>query len=271
MVYLQPVALRLEHKTVNCTAMLDTIKQKLLELEKDKNIRILYACESGSRAWGFPSPDSDYDVRFIYARRVDDYLKITDIRDVVDLPVNEVLDIGGWDIRKALKLFLKSNGALYEWLQSPIVYQDTYGFAEELRQLMPKYFSLRACGNHYLAMALNTLHNDLQGEEVKLKRYFYALRSALACKWIIERQTVPPMEFKLLRVLVNDLKFQQAIDGLLEKKQVSDEKTLVEPNITLSNWLTTTLESCKERIGTVASNHQLTDELDTVFRKYILR
>jgi len=251
--------------------MLDTIKQKLLELEKDKNIRILYACESGSRAWGFPSPDSDYDVRFIYARPVDDYLKITDIRDVVDLPVNEVLDIGGWDIRKALKLFLKSNGALYEWLQSPIVYRNDHGFAEELRQLMPKYFSLRACGNHYLAMALNTLRNDLQGEQLKLKRYFYALRSALACKWIIERQTVPPMEFKLLRVLVDDPKFQQAVDGLLETKWVSDEKTLVEPIPVLSDWLVSTLGECKERIGTAASNHQQTDELDTIFRKYISR
>jgi uncharacterized protein len=251
--------------------MLDTIKQKLLELEKDKNIRILYACESGSRAWGFPSPDSDYDVRFIYARPVDDYLKITDIGDVVDLPVNEVLDIGGWDIRKALKLFLKSNGALYEWLQSPIVYRDDHGFAEELRRLMPKYFSLRACGNHYLAMALNTRHNDLQGEQLKLKRYFYALRSALACKWIIERQTVPPMEFKLLRMLVDDPKFQQAVDRLLETKRVSDEKTLVEPIPVLSDWLVSALGECKERIGTTASNHQQTDELDAIFRKYILR
>lgn len=251
--------------------MLDIIKQKLLELETDKNIRILYACESGSRAWGFPSPDSDYDVRFIYVRPVDDYLKINDIRDVVDLPVNEVLDIGGWDIRKALKLFLKSNGALYEWLQSPIVYRDDKGFAEELRLLMPKYFSRRASGNHYLAMSLNTLHNDLKGEQLKLKRYFYAIRSALACKWIIERQTVPPMEFTLLRALVDDLKFQQAVDGLLEIKHVSDEKTLVEPNAVLSDWLTITIDDCKKQIGMVASNHQQTDELDAIFRKYILR
>src|SRR5450755_2879949 len=94
--------------------MLETIKQKLYELETNQNIRILYACESGSRAWGFPSPDSDFDVRFIYARTTNDYLSIHEIKDVIDLPVNEVLDIGGWDIKKALKLFLKSNAPLYE-------------------------------------------------------------------------------------------------------------------------------------------------------------
>ncbi len=249
--------------------MLSTIQQKLRELETDKNIRILYACESGSRAWGFPSPDSDFDVRFIYARPVNDYLKILDIKDVVDLPVNEVLDIGGWDIRKALKLFLKSNGALYEWLQSPIVYRDDNGFAEELRQLMPKYFSPKACGSHYLAMALNTLHNDLQGEQVKIKRYFYALRSAFACKWITEKQTVPPMEFALLRVLANDNTFQDSIDGLLKIKKVSDEKTLINPDAVLDKWLADTIEQCKIELSEIASNHQQTDELDEVFIKYI--
>ncbi|HEY2582378.1 MAG TPA: nucleotidyltransferase domain-containing protein, partial [Mucilaginibacter sp.] len=137
-------------------------KEKLDELEKDNHIRILYACESGSRAWGFPSPDSDFDVRFIYARTKNDYLGIHETKDVIDLPVNDVLDIGGWDIKKALKLFLKSNGPLYEWLQSPIIYKDDSGFTDELRKLMPRYFSSRACGNHYLSMALNTVNNDLQ-------------------------------------------------------------------------------------------------------------
>jgi hypothetical protein len=249
--------------------MLQTIQQKLRELEAAKGIRILYACESGSRAWGFPSPDSDFDVRFIYARPVADYLKIHEIKDVVDLPVNEVLDIGGWDIRKALKLFLKSNGALYEWLQSPILYQDEDGFAEELRQLMPKYFSPRACGSHYLAMALNTVHNDLQGEQVKLKRYFYALRSALACKWIVEKQTVPPMEFDKLRILVVDSVFQDGVNGLLEIKQGSNEKTLVSPDAVLDKWLQETIEHCKAKLPETTSNHQQTDELDEVFRKYI--
>src|ERR1700743_1056887 len=108
--------------------MFDVITEKLKELEHEQKLTILYACESGSRDWVFASPDSDFDVRFIYARHINNYLSITDPRDVVELPVNEVLDIGGWDIRKALKLFLKSNGPLYEWLQSPIVFNDKKHF-----------------------------------------------------------------------------------------------------------------------------------------------
>jgi hypothetical protein len=244
-------------------------KEKLDELEKDNHIRILYACESGSRAWGFPSPDSDFDVRFIYARTKNDYLGIHETKDVIDLPVNDVLDIGGWDIKKALKLFLKSNGPLYEWLQSPIIYKDDSGFADELRQLMPRYFSLRACGNHYLSMALNTVNNDLQTDQVKLKRYFYALRSTLACKWITEKQTVPPMEFEKLRTLVDAETFQLNVNELLNIKSIGNEKTLVDHNHLIDNWLETTLSNCKDIMDQIPSNHQQADELNAIFRKYI--
>jgi len=188
--------------------MNETTLQKLLELEQSENITILYACESGSRAWGFASPDSDFDVRFIYARPLKNYLGITELQDNVGLPVNEVLDIGGWDIKKALKLFLKSNSTLYEWLQSPIVYRGDSAFADDLRKLMPEYFSLRSGANHYLSMAYNTLREDLQTEQVKLKRYFYALRPALACLWIVKKQSVPPMEFTHLRVIIMMTQFR---------------------------------------------------------------
>jgi len=251
--------------------MLETIKQQLRELEQQHHIKVLYACESGSRAWGFPSPDSDFDVRFIYSRKTNDYLNITEPKEVIDLPVNDVLDIGGWDLRKALKLFLKSNGPLYEWLQSPVIYVDDCGFAPELRQLMPKYFSMRAGGNHYFSMALNTVTNDLQAEEVKIKRYFYALRSALACKWITEKQTVPPMELAKLRVLVEDENIQASVDELLEMKLVSNEKTLIKPVAVLDDWLKDTLAGCKAALNEMPANHQQTDELNVIFRKYILQ
>ena len=256
-------------KVVTCTYMFEIIKEKLRELEIDQNIQILYACESGSRAWGFPSPDSDFDVRFIYARKLNDYLSIHEIKDVVDLPVNEVLDIGGWDIKKALKLFLKSNGPLYEWLQSPIIYKDDFGFAGEMRQLMPKYFSLRAGGNHYLSMALNTVNDDLQSEQVKLKRYFYALRSALACKWITEKRTVPPMEFDKLRQLIDEKSIQELINELLKVKLVSNEKTLVSRSKLLHDWLSQTLSICKIALLQIPATHHSTDELNVMFRKYI--
>lgn len=249
--------------------MTETILQKLLGLEQTENIKILYACESGSRAWGFASPDSDYDVRFIYARPLNDYLGITELADNVGLPVNEVLDIGGWDIKKALKLFLKSNSTMYEWLQSPIVYQGDSAFADDLRKLMPEYFSLRSGANHYLSMAHNTLRDDLQTEQVKLKRYFYALRPALACLWIVEKQTVPPMEFTHLRVMITDDEVQNAIDELLAKKKHAVEKAMIAPVPLLNQWLSDTLDSCKDRIPALASEKKYPDELNNIFRKYI--
>jgi predicted nucleotidyltransferase len=257
-------------KIVNCE-MLEIIKEKLTEIERQHHVRILYACESGSRAWGFPSPDSDFDVRFIYAGQQEDYLSIIEKKDVIDLPVNEVLDIGGWDIRKALKLFLKSNSPLYEWLQSPIVYDESSGFANELRRLMGEYFSLRAGGHHYLSMTLNTINNDLQAEKAKIKRYCYALRSALACKWIVERQTVPPMEFGKLLVQVNDQSFQSAIDDLLKVKAISDEKTLIDRIDILDNWLSDTVSACISSISQLPAIHHKPEALNVIFRKYISR
>jgi hypothetical protein len=181
--------------------MTDLIQQKINNIEHNNQVRVLFACESGSRAWGFASPDSDYDVRFIYMQPRDNYLSIREQKDVIELPVTQELDVNGWDIRKALQLFLKSNGPLYEWLQSPIIYKEETGFANELRGLMHNYFSLRAGCHHYFSMARNTFESDLQGELVKLKKYFYALRPALACTWIIDRSSVPPMEFRVLRTI----------------------------------------------------------------------
>ncbi len=124
--------------------MIEEIKKTLKQVEIANDITILYACESGSRAWGFASPDSDYDVRFIYVRPLKNYLSIRDRRDIIEVPVNEILDISGWDIRKALQLFLKSNAPLYEWLQSPVIYKNDSSFLLELSSIMPEYFSLRA-------------------------------------------------------------------------------------------------------------------------------
>ncbi len=249
--------------------MKDIILQKLLELEQLHQIKILYACESGSRAWGFASPDSDFDVRFIYARPINDYLQIAAIPETLGLPVNEVLDIGGWDLKKTLQLFLKSNSPLYEWLQSPIVYLQNDVFAEEIKALMPEYFSLRASANHYLSMAYNTFTQDLQTEQVKLKRYFYALRPALACLWIVQRQTLPPMEFEPLRSLIADDVIQTSINNLMVKKQAADEKALTPPVAVLNDWIGATLTLCKEQSGALSSTKHTTQRLDAIFRKFI--
>jgi predicted nucleotidyltransferase len=249
--------------------MNSTILQKLLELEQTENIKILYACESGSRAWGFASPDSDYDVRFFYVRPLNYYLSITNQPDFIDLPLNDELDLRGWDLRKALKLFLKSNVSPYEWLQSPVVYKQDTSFTDELQLLMPEYFSPRAGANHYASLAFNALTNDLQGTEVNLKRYFYALRSALACLWIVDRQSVPPMEFAKLRAMISDATVQQAIEPLLNQKRAANEKTMASAVPVLQQWLAETLSYCKAQISSLPSEKKQTDELNALFRKYV--
>lgn len=250
--------------------MKDKILEKLDELESNESIRILYACESGSRAWGFASPDSDYDVRFIYTRPSADYLRIHEVKDYAGLPVDEVLDISGWDIRKALKLFLKSNGPLYEWLQSPIIYRQHTDFADELRKLMPAYFNPRAGGHHYLSMAYKTLAEDLAGDRVKLKRYFYALRPALACLWIVDRHEVPPMEFEILRRLITDTVIQQKVDELLARKADVAETAMIEPVPVLNQWLQDMISRCKEAVSRLEDKRMGAEELDGLLRNYLL-
>src|SRR4030065_2466253 len=133
--------------------MEETIRAHLGQIEADENVKVVYACESGSRAWGFPSADSDYDVRFLYVRPVEWYLSIDEKRDVIERLVSEGLDINGWDLKKALGLFRKSNPPLLEWLGSPIVYLEKYSGAAKMRQRAPEYYSPTAYLYHYLHMA----------------------------------------------------------------------------------------------------------------------
>ncbi len=146
--------------------MRERIFQQLEIIEADKDVRILYACESGSRAWGFPSKDSDFDVRFIYVHPTSWYLSIDDKRDVIEKNIDDCLDISGWELRKALRLFRKSNPPLLEWLQSPVVYLEKHKTADKLRDLRVVYFSPKSCLYHYLQMARRNYRDYLQGTQV---------------------------------------------------------------------------------------------------------
>jgi len=176
------------------------IRSELSTLEQANDVMILLSVESGSRAWGFPSADSDYDVRFIYLHKSDWYLSVDleDRRDVIEQPIQELLDISGWDIRKALRLFHKSNPPLLEWLQCSIVYQERFSFAKKLRDLLPDFYSPKASYFHYLHMARGNIQEYLHGDTVWQKKYFYVLRPLLAMLWI-ERSLGPvPIEFNRL-------------------------------------------------------------------------
>ena len=195
--------------------MLDTINEKLNEIEAREGVRILHCVESGSRAWGFASPDSDYDVRFIYARPAEYYLRLDKTRDVIEWQLDDTLDINGWDIKKALQLLHKSNPTLFEWNSSPIVYRTTPEW-ERISNVINSYFVAKQGIYHYLNTARHNYKEFLTGQTVKYKKYFYVLRPILACKWIIDRGTPPPMLFSEL------------MDGYLDEEMTPDLKHLLD-------------------------------------------
>lgn len=205
----------------------EEILRRIKAAEAEHGVKVLYAIESGSRAWGFESPNSDYDVRFIYAHPKEWYLAVDleDKRDVIEYPIVDEIDINGWDIRKALKLFWKSNPAFIEWLQSPIIYVDDDHFADKARDLMPLIASSQKGIYHYLHMAKGNFREYLKKELVPLKKYFYVLRPLLAIMWLEKYDKPAPIEFEVLRKLVSDNKpLDEAISDLLARKRASLEK-----------------------------------------------
>jgi uncharacterized protein len=209
----------------------EKIQVRLKEIELENNIEILLAVESGSRAWGFASPDSDYDVRFIYKNMLPWYISVTPHRDVLEYPIIDDLDYSGWDIRKALYLLSKSNPVLFEWLKSPIIYRADQGFLNTIESAKNNYFSPIGSVYHYLHMAKGNYREYLKQDYVKVKKYFYVLRPILACLWIEKYRTSPPMEFEILREdLLAGTEVNDLISDLVIRKRRSNELSL-EPMI----------------------------------------
>lgn len=220
------------------------IKEKLREIEKQENIRILLAVESGSRAWGFASPDSDYDVRFIYVRQVEDYLKLETVRDVIEYPIDDMLDINGWDLQKTLKLLHKSNPTLFEWFSSPIIYMETE-FADQFRKIMANYFSSKRSLYHYISMAEGNYREYLKRDMVRAKKYFYVLRPILACRWILEKGTHPPMLFSELMASQLPERLRDDVNRLLELKMNSPEVREIPRIEKLNEYMDSSIDEIK--------------------------
>lgn len=201
------------------------IRRRLAAAEAEHDVRIVYACESGSRAWGFASPDSDYDVRFLYVRRPDWYLSfdIERRRDVIEYPIVDEIDCNGWDLRKALYLFSRTNGALLEWLNSPIRYLETGPAAAALRRLAPSAANPLALCYHYSHMARGNAREYLFKEPVRLKKYFYVLRPLLAIRYIEAGLGIPPVEFARLVEAVAPDEIRLPIADLLALKRNTPE------------------------------------------------
>jgi len=196
--------------------MAQAIRKDLARVEAEEGVSILYACESGSRAWGFESADSDYDVRFIFLRPTATYLTISHKRDVIERPLRDGIDLAGWDLRKTLELFRRSNPPLLEWIQSPIVYTMRSSLSARLRALLPQYYSPVSCMHHYLHMAEGNMRQYLKGDEVWTKKYFYVLRPVLACLWIERGLGAVPMELRKL------------VDTLIDRTEMRTEVHLME-------------------------------------------
>lgn len=242
---------------------------RLAAVEHNEGVRILLAVESGSRAWGFPSPDSDYDVRFVYVRPTKWYLSIDleDKRDVIEFPIVDDIDLNGWDIRKALRLFRRSNPTLIEWLQSPIRYKSSDNFGDALNGLLRSTYSCPRGIYHYRSSAKATYAKYLRTPQVRLKKYFYALRPLLAVRWIETYQSVPPIEFSLLLALIeNDVPLYSDIDNLLKAKQISSEMALAEPIPRIQRFIESELCRLKSLTPGNADRSASNTQIDELFR-----
>jgi uncharacterized protein len=251
--------------------MIDEIKSELLKLELQHDIKILYAVESGSRAWGFASTDSDWDVRYIYIHRLDWYLKIDDWKDSQEEILPNDIDLSGWELKKALRLFRKSNPPMLEWLRSPIIYLQQFSTADKLRDLTNEFFNPKSCLHHYLHMAEGNYREYLQKENVRVKKYFYVLRPILACDWIKQTNTMAPMEFhKLLESQVIDKNVKAKIQNLLTRK-IAGEELNEEPKIqVLNDFLEQKIEFYNDYVKSLGQSEKAdTTRLDELFKETV--
>ena len=245
--------------------MIDVINEKIQEIEKKENVRVLHCVESGSRAWGFASPDSDYDVRFIYVRPKEYYLRLEKKKDVIEWQLDETLDINGWDIQKALRLLHKSNPTLFEWNSSPIIYKTTNEW-DSISEVINKYFVKKSGLYHYLSTAKSNYREYLHGETVRTKKYFYVLRPILACKWIIKHGTPPPMLFDELAAECLDFEIRPTVDYLLKLKRETPELGEGKRIDILNDYLDYNIESLNTLIADLPQETQNGwEELNSLF------
>jgi uncharacterized protein len=217
-------------------AVVAGIDARLAGIEREHGVVIPWAIESGSRAWGFPSPDSDYDGRFLYVRPAVDYLRLTPLRDVIETPLDVVYDVNGWDVRKALALLVGGNATVTEWLRSPIVYTGDTSFRDGMLDLAGRVLDRERVLDHYLHIGIR--HRD--AFDGKLKRFFYALRPAAVLGWLRAHpgSAVAPMDLPtLLAESDPPAAVARAAADLIERKAVTRELGAGEPPEVLQRYV----------------------------------
>ncbi|MGC5704062.1 nucleotidyltransferase domain-containing protein [Pseudomonas sp. NFXW11] len=247
-------------------AMRARVLDELARIERERNVQVLYACESGSRAWGFASTDSDYDVRFVYVEKPEWFIQVDAGRDVIERPLDDELDISGWELRKTLGLLRKSNPTLLEWLDSPLVYRSEPGATARLRELAQAFYSPPAARNHYLSMAKKTFVAHLQDETLRFKKYFYALRPLLAVRWIDQGRGRPPMTFAELLTTVEHQPLLDEVEALLARKRNAAEAACGPRLPALHAFIASELE---RPVPKLARTHQDNALLDAYLRETV--
>ncbi|BCE03658.1 nucleotidyltransferase domain-containing protein [Marinicellulosiphila megalodicopiae] len=231
----------------------DNIKKEIMrrikKAESEFDVKVLYAVESGSRAWGFESPNSDYDVRFIYVHKKDWYLSIDleSKRDVIEYEIVDEVDINGWEIRKALQLLYRSNPTIVEWLHSPIVYVDDEVFSNKARALLSHSYCIDKGIFHYRSMANTNYRSYLKQDLVPLKKYFYVLRPLLSIMWLEKYKQPAPIEFDtLLEILPEQSKLTIEINKLVARKKLSLEKESIPAVLEINQFIEKQLNRLSE-------------------------
>ncbi|MEM8598666.1 MAG: nucleotidyltransferase domain-containing protein, partial [Bacteroidota bacterium] len=250
------------------------ILDRLRAVEAEEGVRLVYACESGSRAWGFPSADSDFDIRFLYVRPPDWYLSINVERrpDVLRRPIAEaesgaVLDPAGWDLRKTLRLLHRSNASPQEWLRSPIVYREDDAIVPDLRALAAAAFRPLAAYHHYRSMAKGTYLDHLSGATVNTKKYFYALRPLLNVRWIEAGLGPVPTAFSAVLDAVSPPgPFRATVDALIDAKRLGSEDDAAACIPVLQSFIESELARLEHATPPPATDPVSMDRLDAFFR-----
>src|SRR5690606_13582458 len=243
------------------------IVSRLEKVEKEHDVRILFAIESGSRAWGFSSPNSDFDVRFIYMRDPSWYqsVDLEERRDVVEYPIVDDIDLNGWDVRKALRLFWKSNPAFVEWTQSPIIYSEVSDFRSRALRALPQIYAPEKGVYHYRSMAKTNFRGYLKEPMVRLKKYFYVLRPLLAARWVESTRSAAPIEFDKLLSLVSDGPVLEAIHALLINKRGTPELGMAPAVPELNRFIEAELSQEVHEIPKKSRDPRVVDLLNDMF------
>jgi uncharacterized protein len=227
------------------------IDARLARASGEHAVAIPWAIESGSRAWGFPSPDSDYDCRFFFVRSRDAYLDPWPPRDVIETPLDAVLDVNGWDLVKAVRLAENGNATVAEWLRSPLVYDGDPTFRDALLEACQALVDVHRVGRHYLHVGEGQWQRSGadRGRDVVLKRIFYALRPAAALHWMrAHGSATPPMNLmELFDEAPPPPALREAVERMVTAKAVTRELGTGRVDDVVVRWVEEQLADARDR------------------------